>query len=1331
MVPKVVRFLFVAALCLLFAGGVAAQTAPSGVLTGSVMDPTPAAVVGAQIHVVDDATGKAYDTASGDGGYFFIGNLPPGTYTLTVTKEGFKKAVYKNVKIVIGQTYDLGAKLEVGEIGTQIVVEAGQEVLETASATVGTVITGKALTSLPFTSRDALDLAILMPGAQTPGRPRQSSFEGLPKGSINVTIDGINVQDTVLKSNDGFFATIRPRVDDVEEFSIATAAQGAEQTGQGAVGIHFSSKRGGNAWHGGGWEYLRNDWFNANYFFSNQNKPQLPRQIFRLNEYGYKIGGPIIKDKLFFFTDMDIYSEPQSQVKTRSVPTAAMAQGLFKYVPVNAAGTNCTPGASGCASLAPNAWTTCDATTGVCTANLIQAGSAVAGPSAIDPFVSGTLAAINSIQPGSGGIVDPGSPCTNPAACNQRQIAFNVNATGKRYFPDVRFDWNITKSHTFEFDYHYGSFNGSPDLLNSGEYSYPVAPFNNNTSSQISNRNLFVGSWRWVIGNNKSNELRYGVRSNPLSFGPDLNVGIYPQGKNNLGNVRLRPVYTSSLFSTSPYKSFGPSGRNDAIGQLIDTFTWTKGTHSLSFGADWFELYYNGFFNDSAVGNVSFAMSSSDPLTSPFNGGLDHISATDLTTADAVYANLIGRVSGYSGSVYFDPVTRQYKTGAPDLDKVRQKELGFYAQDSWRVRPSLTFTYGLRWEYQGSPYDVYNETFRVQGGASGLYGVSGANNLFKPGTLSGSTTQVVLNNGQPWFDHYYKGFAPSVGLAWSPSIDNSLWKKLFGGAGKTVLRAGYSISYTREGLNGWFFVADDNPGYSGSQNATVVGASQCSSGCPSGAFQAGTVNFNSLNIVGVAQTPTTFSSTITIDPTSGQGAFAYAPNLYPPRVQLWSVGLQREITPSMVLEVRYVGNHAVGLVRGQNLNEVNIFENGFLNEFAIAQNNLALCNASPAACVAAAGDTAGSTRRYFSNLGLAGQAAVPIMTAAFTGTGGQQNDANFRNSAFITQLGNGVAGSMANSLNTLAFWTNLKAAGFPSNFWMVNPDARGGANLAYNGAQSTYNALVIQFRRRPSKGLQFNANYSFSKSLTDYFADSSTGVGSFTTMRIPGYNKGPAPFDLRHAFKAQGIYELPFGPGRKWSSGNWVASRLMGGWEINAITRWQSGRVAQLTSGLGGTFSPNDPGIVLTGLDRNQLQSQMGIYKTTPATPPGQVFWWPQSLLASNGTSNQSFVAPCKSAGVLCGRTFITGPRFFRSDISLAKHTKITERVSTEIRAELLNAFNNINFLYGASATSANGSRSITSTSTSVGRIFDAYQDISTTDDPGGRIIQMVFRINF
>jgi hypothetical protein len=1296
----------------LASGLVLAQVLPTGSLTGIVEDPSGAAVVGAQVQVVDAATGKVYETRSGADGHFQIANLPPGNYRVTVSMSGFQTAVYSGVQIIVGRVYDLRVQLKVGQLSATVVVEAGQEVLQTAQTSVGTTVTGEAITRLPFTSRDTLDLALADPGAQTAGRPRNSSFEGLPKGSINITLDGINVQDNLLKSNDGFFSIIRPRVDAIAEFNITTAASDAASAGEGAVQINFVSQRGSNAFHGGAWEYLRNDFLNSNYYFNNLNG--LPRQVMRLNQFGYKVGGPILKDKLFFFTDLDVYTFPQSLQRTQTILNNNAAHGLFTYA------VSTVP-----ASTPP--WVTCDATKKTCTANLLQMGQNFGGPGARDTFVARILDAMLSAESA------PGVKLNAAPSLFQDSLSFLNRGTSTRYFPDLRLDWNITQNHSFEFVYHYNSFNSSPDFLNGFDPVLPVPPFTTNVGSQVSNRNLFVGAWRWTIGVNKSNELRFGIQSAPVSFFPDQPLSFYPTAQTNLGQVHVRPIFgpAANNLMNEPFLAYATQGRNFALGQLIDNFAWTRGTHNMAFGVSMTEIMANEFFASPLVRTVFLGLSNADPLFTQFNSSnLPGISAADLTTAANLYGVLTGRVINYTGSVFLNPATRQFQTGFPEKIDIHQFEMGLYAQDSWRVRPTLTVNYGLRWEYEGIPSDQLNEFFNLAGGVVGVYGVSGLNNLFKPGTLQGSTPVYVLNGSSPWWKPYYKGFAPSLGLAWQPPFQNSWWQKIFGKTGDTVFRAAYGVSYSREGLNNFLSLGPSNPGFFGTQFMTPVAASP-----GPGQFVAGSVQLQNFSFDNVAQNPAQFNTSFPLSATSGNGVNAFAPDLRMPFIQSWTVGVQRALGQNMALEIRYVGNHATRLWRQVNLNEVNIFENGFLNEFRNALTNLQICQQNASACLAAqqaAGVPAsGRTTNSFANWGLSGQQPLPILTAAFTGsTSGSQTNANFRSGTFVSFLQNGLAGAFANSLalGSITFWNNMVAAGFPSNFWIVNPDARGGSFLLYNGAQSTYNALQVIVRRRPSKGLQFDASYNFSKSLTDYYANSSVSFNQPRTLRDPHLNKGPAPFDIRHAFKLTGLYDFPFGRGN-WRTPYGFVNKLIEGWQLSTITRWQSGRVTLLTSGLGGTFNQNDPGIIMNGVTTQQLQAQLGVFKTaTPA--PGAVWYVPFSLLDSNHQrANPAILQSCNRPGQFCNFVFFYGPPFFKADIGVGKRTYITEQVNFEIRAEFLNAFNNANFFWAGDAAAVATTQSIQSTS--FGRIFNAYQDISTTDDPGGRIVQLVFRINF
>jgi hypothetical protein len=663
-----------------------------------------------------------------------------------------------------------------------------------------------------------------------------------------------------------------------------------------------------------------------------------------------------------------------------------------------------------------------------------------------------------------------------------------------------------------------------------------------------------------------------------------------------------------------------------------------------------------------------------------------------------------------------------------------------------------------------------NEYWMTQN-VNDVFGVSGPGNLFHPGSNGGNaSTQFINDAGRSWYNPYFKAFAPSVGVAYQPGWDNGMMRHVLGAPGKTVLRAGFSVAYDREGLNSFFGIAPGNPGYTGSQT-TFSGPT---TSLANSTFAAGTVSLGQ-TLSTVSQNPPSFSQFIPLVPSVGESLNTFDPNLRPAMVESWNAGIQRELSQNLVLEIRYQANHGVGLIDQFNLNEVNIFENGFLNEFNHANSNMAICLANATACKNAQtaaetglGVTAGNLKvssSSFADWGLPGQVPVSINTAAFgntatfgtqtitlgpTITPGQlgaasaagsnyQTNPLFFNGTLVRDLGLGGVGSFASAIGTgpanfTSFLANMQTAGFPSNFFVVNPAATGGSFVTTNGAQSTYNALVVDLRHRPSHGLQFDASYVFSKSLTNYQANSSINFFGFTTLRNQGYDKGPAPFNAAHNFKLQVVYALPFGAGHRWSSSSGLVNRIIGGWEVDTVTRFQTGQPVLITSGVtgGSTFNSGQPGINLVGLTRQQIQSMFTTNKTAIA---GAVTYVPSSLLTpGNTTANTAIFQPCNVAGSLCSKPFFTGPAFFRADISLVKTTKITERVNFEMRMEALNAFNDADF-YWASGPGVSPS-SVSTQSTRFGLMGSnntngAYSDINTTQDPGGRVIQLVGRINF
>jgi len=1382
-VKRVGTLLCFFALCLFLAHGVGAQGQSTGTISGSVIDPDGKAVVGATVKITDVSTNAVLTTTkTNNDGRFTAADVAPGTYTLTIEMTGFKKSVTDNITVITGRTYDLSnTKLEVGATSVEVKVDiGGMQVIETQNTSTQATLSGRALTNLPFETRSAVILGVLDPGAQTVGGPRNSTFEGLPKGTINITFDGINIQDNLLKGSDGFFAINDPRIDDVEEFGITTSGNDPSKTGEGAVQMTYVSKRGGNAFHGGVWETNRNQDFNSNYYFSNLNG--LPRQKLQLNEFGYKVGGPILKDRLFFFTDFDFFQFPQSLTRSRTIYNSAAAAGNFTYTPT----VNTLP--NGAQAGAP--WVTCSGngtSSPLCVATLLGAsGLAATGPVAglptqINSVVAPFQTAVNSV------VTAPGVTIGAPPSPYQTGISYNASTFGTRRYPDARIDYNLTKNDTIEFDYHYAWYDSAPDVLNNVDSTFPVAPFNTSAGSQLSNRSLFVLAWRRTIGTNMSNEIRAGIQSAPVNFGLGVKTSIFPTMQTNLTNGQALPVTIAMTGESALFLGAGNTqGRNSALGQIHDTFSWTKGTHQFQFGFDETDIHYNDFFKSPAAGTLGFGIDpTNDPAINDFTSTtLPGISSTDQSNAEGLYASLVGRINSYTNNVAFDPKTRAFVTGLSNVDKVNKLELGFFGDDSWRVRPTLTFNYGLRWEYDGPPSDAYNQYFMNT--PNSVWGISGPGNLFSPGAAGGNAGANIYTNdaGKSWYNKYYRALAPSVGMAWQPSSENSWLKHVLGGPGKTVIRAGYSIAYSREGINSFFGIAsnllspstDGNPGNFGSQAASSGPTNNQSIGT----FQAGTLALGQAGgLPFVLQSPSAFVNSFAQNPTQGQSTNVFAQNLKPPMIESWNAGVQRELTSNMVLEIRYQANHGVGLWDQFDLNEVNIFENGFLNEFDHAQSNFSLCSTAAqlsagGACFNAEqelgiiGPTATVGKADFANLfaaaqaaggcnvpvppvicagwaGLSGQVNLPILTGIFTGSqNGSQLGSLFRNGTLITEIQNNGAGSMAASLGQGAgafnsgFNANLVAAGFPSNFFVVNPTSTGGSFVLANGAQSTYNALIVDLRHRPSHGLQFDVNYSFAKSLTNYNVNSSANFANFVTLRNPEYQKGPAPFDTRHALKGQAIYELPFGPNHRLSSSSGIVNRLIGGWEVNTITRFQTGQPVLVTSGVtgGNTFNNNGPGINLVGMTVNQIQSLLTTSKTEfIGIGVLAVGYVPASLLNGSLTkANTAVFQPCNVPGALCSRPFFTGPSFFRSDISLVKTTKITERVNLEIRMEALNAFNDADFYWACGVGTS--PCSISTQSTRFGQMGSnttngAYSDINTTQDPGGRIVQLIARVNF
>ncbi|MBI3951116.1 MAG: carboxypeptidase regulatory-like domain-containing protein [Acidobacteria bacterium] len=1282
---KQLRHVMVYVVALLFAGSLLAgqrvalaQGTPTGRIAGTVADATGAVVPGAEVVVKNVTTNVEYRVTTNADGYFIVPSLPVGTYSVTVTAPNFKSLVIQSVALSAANPVDLKLTLEPGQIVEQVMIEAGTEVLiNRTSETVSTTITGRQITELPITSRDALDLALTQPGVATPGRPRTSSINGLPKGSINITMDGINIQDNLLKSGDGFFAYVRPRVDAIEEVNVTTSNPGAQSAGEGAVQIAFVTKSGTNEFHGGAWWYHRNTALNSNYFFNNISG--LPRQRIILNQFGWKVGGPVVKNKFFFFYSHDNFRIPSSIFRERTLLSEEATRGIFSYVRQD--------------------------TKQVQKVNLLQLATQNGFPSRIDPVIGDLLNQVDQAR--ALGTVTP----ADPSGLRER-IAFNSPSFDKRYFTDLRLDYNITERIKWEGVVHYNYFDAFPDTLNGADPIYPGFKL---AGGQHSNRFQMSTAMRATITPTMINEFRFGLTGGSVAFFRELGPEVIP------GGYRF-----SFPLVLSPIPGLSPSRRNTPVKQWIDNLNWSRGSHNLAFGGSatlvtFWGLDFDPFGYGTSIPDVSFGVVARDPadaamFTAANFPGIS--TASDLPAARSLYALLTGRITSLSALTYVDEKSRQFVQGQPLIQRGRHIEYGFYGQDSWRATPTLTLNFGLRWEYQGPPVNTNNVYFAPQ--PDGLWGVSGPGNMFKPGTLVGQGTVFSAVEGES-YNRDWNNLAPSIGFAWTPNVGKGFLRRIFGEEGKTVFRGGYGITYTREGtLLFDNLMLGPNPGPS-----AVAGLS-----VDNNDFEPGSLLFNGgQGLPPLRTNPERFTSPLRMADFLFNAA-GFTPNGYltrdirVPYVQQWTFSWQREVMRDTVVEVRYVGNHGVKLFRQGDLNEVNIFESGFLQEFINGQNNLRI-----------------NGGRSFAP-GAAGTVPLPLFTAAF---GGRTNSPQFRSSSFIGDLNSGQAGLSARRLaSSRLFMENLVKSGYPPNLFVVNPEGSYGVYYLTNDGDSSYHALQIDLRRRFSGGLLAQANYSFSKSLSDINEVSSVVFQPRQTLRDPSVDKGLSPFDITHVFKANWIYELPFGPGRRWGSSFGPLNKAMEGWEFHGIVRLQSGAPFVLSSSRL-TFNSNlttvglDSGVILKGVTRQQLQKMLTIRKT----PTGQVYFFPEQLVGADGKANPEFIDSPTTPGELGSYIWLYGPDFQRWDLSLVKKTRITETKNIEFRAEFLNAFNNINFYFARSAASGSGgTRGLLGAGTTnggpanineatFGRVFNAYQDTSTTNDPGGRIIQFVVRFNF
>lgn len=1228
-----------------------------GRINVTVLDPQGAVVPGAKLELRDLSTNELRTAETQSAGTYSFVNLPAGKYRLTVSLEGFQTAAFE-VVVETTKTSDVEATLQVGAVTQVVEVGAVAPVIEATTNAIGTTVDLRHIENLPITGRNIRQLAQLSPGYT--GTGTIGTWNGLPTVALSSNVDGVQQGPTRMKYS-GMPQSVEARLENIEEMTVQTDQLDMNQGfGQGAMQINFTTRRGSNDFHGGVfWDY-RNDNLNANTW--SNNRLGIPRAEFKLNDFGGSIGGPVFKDKLFFFFSLSTARQPGAVTRSSTFLPSAAQQGDYTYV-----GTDGLTHTVNLFSVA-QAYNTANGTTLPVTVNTV---------------ISGLLTQVNQAVP-----LGTTSTTTNPIINSVNWLSPDPRTW---WYPTFRVDY--TPIQTLRMNL---AFNRTKqDRPSTNAPYFPGKDFIDRVGGNKFDG--FTASYGidWVLKPTLLNAFRFGFLYNANFF-----------GYNTTREYLTNPVNIWFPLVTTPQQIYRPVSSSYPVFNLSDTATWLQGAHTFNFGFSFYREFDHYWNPPEGIADINLDLVNGDPaLNAITNAGayqpLPFATNAQQGEAQDLYALLSGRISSVFGRYAYDVKTGDYKrdVSAYNLAEL-SKAWSLFFQDSWRIRPDLTVNAGLRWDLTGNNADLTGAYHNLD--ESSLYGPSGIGNLFQPGTLGGNTNPAFEARSDA-YNSWKVTPQPAFGIAWSPDFQNGFLRK-FLGDGQTVYRAGFSVRrFTVPYQYYW-----DNASAYGSFFYQFFALQPGTGGA--GTFAPGSLSlgqaFPPYSLSPAAYVETAPMTDVTTFIGGGVPATGFKYNIGQPYTMSWTFGIQRKLGESRAIEIRYNANRTRNQWIAIDLNEINVFENGFLDEFIHAQNNL-LIN--------------GGTS--FANLNpAAGTLPLPILTTAFTGSStGSQTNSNFSSGTFITYLNTGQVGSFAQllargsssaaggryycNLVGVAFTpcvTNTAYAGgpdgpgggYPINFFLANPYAiRGtgdglGSSLMTDMGYSNYHSLQVDFRQRFWHGIQLNANYTWSHTLGVSTPDDWTaGYYAYTARDKLRHSYGPTRFDIRHVFNLSGTFDLPFGRGRKWANHSGILDKFIGGWTAGSIISYRTGLPFRV---LGGYMTFNnfaDGGVVLHGVTRDELQSAIGVYKTA-----GQAYIElinPKYRTAGVG-ANTSFITANTTPGEFAPPLWLYGPHGFFTDLSITKEIPITERWRFTFQTQFLNAFNHPVFGQGVNPIGGN-----------------------------------------
>jgi len=848
-------------------------------VTGTVSDEKGASVPGAAVTLTNEATQLSLTTETTDSGSYVFDSVQVGKYTITVERQGFKKFISTGNAANVNQPTTVNVTLETGGIQEVVQVTGAAEVVQiSSSGNFGNTVEQRTLETLPIVGvrgRNPLNFILFQPGVVSTQDITAGGgihVHGSRDRAFNYTLDGIDSNESSFGGSN--LSPVRTNPDSISQFQVVTSNFTAEMGRSSGAQVSLVTRSGGNDFHGTGFWFYQTPRFNANEYGNKINTrivngvPEaLPRNQFVQHIFGGSIGGPIKKDKLFFFTNLQLLRSYDTVLVTRTVYTSQARAGFFRYrndgiANAPAGASNSAVDTSGNAIVPAASLSTYDigARDPLCLTAPTNCG--------LDPTIRALIASTplpNNFSVGDG---------LNTAGFN-----FGSPQRERQHDFTAKIDYNITHRSLLYVRYAQGQQNTFGDSANGGRRAFPDSKANF-VDTFRDPKNLAI-NYRWAPTGSITNELVVGENRYAFSFNnPDPNANTNP------------PFTFSNSGIQDPINATPPINNRRRITtyQLVDNLSYATGAHTFKGGINF--RYQKHEDLRSSVGGFNtnkFVNFAAPAPGSNFNlPATPTIQGTDRTRLVNTLSDLLGRVGTitqsfvalHDGSGFAPP-------GTLFTFDARYGEYDFYFQDTWKFRPNLTFDLGLRWEPKMAPRAAGDTKILVPNQPLKL-GAPPSNNIgWVPGQL---------------FDDDWNNLSPSVGLVWDPFKD-----------GKTSVRVNYRLAYDRiNSFSSSSAIFPNTPGTSLGISNTAFGSS---------ANEQGRVRFGIPTLTPPA-TPTQLRQPI---PFSTNSITVFDPSFRFPKINQWGLSVQRDIGHGLVVEANYIGRHGVGLFGGYDLNQVNIF----------------------------------------------------------------------------------------------------------------------------------------------------------------------------------------------------------------------------------------------------------------------------------------------------------------------------------------------------------------------------------------------------------------------